>query len=198
MMPVIMQSAMLMKVILATLLVAGFINPSHADDFLDKANRWKEEKLLDRLSAIQSNPENIIKNFKTDGCSGGLSYAWSWMADTFPGFELNYNKEPPWQHCCIDHDMLYWQGETKDGFSLRKQADKKLKQCVVESGKLKAAELAPESENKQFIIEKGFEKVALQMYIAVRLGGAPCTLFPWRWGYGWPHCSVFVSEDEES
>ena len=27
------------------------------------------------------------------------------------------------------------------------------------------------------------------MYRAVRLGGAPCTGLPWRWGHGWPPCS---------
>jgi hypothetical protein len=196
-MPVLinMMPVMLTKVITAGLLFACLTGPARAQDILDKASRWKEEKMLARLSTIQGNPENTIQEFKSDGCSGGMSYAWSWMAETFPGFELNYQKEPPWQHCCVDHDRLYWQGETTNGFDLRKQADKSLEKCVIASGKVKGQELASDSDTKRFMIEKGFEKVALQMYIAVRLGGGPCTLFPWRWGYGWPGCWYQPGDD---
>jgi len=31
-------------------------------------------------------------------------------------------------------------------------------------------------------------EIAEIMYRAVRLGGAPCTTLPWRWGFGWPKC----------
>jgi len=171
-----------------------------ADNVLDKVSQWKEEKMLARLAEVQDDESNELAEFKTDGCSGGLSKAWAWMAETFPAFELNYDNEPPWEHCCVAHDKIYWQGETNNGFELRKQADKALQQCVIASGKDKARELANASDIKRFAIEKGFEKVALQMYIAVRLGGGPCTPFPWRWGYGWPDCSLIgeVSGEDES
>ena len=28
------------------------------------------------------------------------------------------------------------------------------------------------------------------MFIAVRIGGGPCTGLAWRWGHGWPPCSL--------
>jgi hypothetical protein len=175
---------MLKKIPTIILLFFCLINIASADDVLGMFSKWKENYFLSRLASVQENLDNEIAEFKTDGCSGGLSNSWAWMADTFPDFELNHNSEPPWQHCCVDHDQLYWKGETKDGFKLRKQADSALQQCVIETGKVKVMELAKNSETKKFLIEAGFKKVALQMYVAVRLGGGPCTLFPWRWGYG--------------
>lgn len=38
-------------------------------------------------------------------------------------------------------------------------------------------------------VRVAFELAAEVMYAAVRLGGGPCTPFPWRWGYGWPECA---------
>lgn len=40
------------------------------------------------------------KPFKTDGCSGGMSWFWR----TFKG------GPPPWEGACVAHDRAYWAG----------------------------------------------------------------------------------------
>lgn len=42
------------------------------------------------------------KPFKTDGCSGGMSWFWR----TFKG------GPPPWEGACETHDREYWDGGT--------------------------------------------------------------------------------------
>ena len=37
--------------------------------------------------------------FETDGCSGGLSTSWRFVADTFPKFRALYEEHPPWEYC---------------------------------------------------------------------------------------------------
>jgi len=48
--------------------------------------------------------------FKSDGCSGGMSWFWR----TF------LRRDPPWEGACRDHDYAYWYGGSKDD---RLQAD---------------------------------------------------------------------------
>jgi hypothetical protein len=81
--------------------------------------------------------------FTTDGCS-----AW---------------RDGAWRECCIEHDLEYWCGATRD----RRATDRKFRQCVAE---------ASSAGNGRF------------MYSFVRLGGAWWWPFRWRWGYGysWP------------
>lgn len=43
------------------------------------------------------------KPFTTDGCSGGMTWA----------FRLVFRRDPPWQGACIEHDRAYWAGGTR-------------------------------------------------------------------------------------
>lgn len=58
-----------------------------------------------------------VSDFKTDGCSGGMSAFW----------KRQFGTVPPWENCCIEHDRAYHAGGTSDQ---RKEADYKLYQCV--------------------------------------------------------------------
>lgn len=57
-------------------------------------------------------------NFKGDGCSGGMSWAWKTLLKT----------TPPWEGCCDDHDKAYRNGGTSDQ---RAKADLDLYKCVL-------------------------------------------------------------------
>jgi len=190
-----MFSGLFLKTSFVFLLSGLLVNIAGAQDSLGL-----EQKLLAQLAVVQENPANKLTEFTSDGCSGGLSLSWLWLAETFPEFKSNYNSEPPWQHCCVAHDRVYWQGPAKNGFNLRKQADRDLQQCVVATGKEKSLTRSKQSDSNKKQLDKAFAKVALQMYRAVRIGGIPCSPLPWRWGYGWPRCSLPGSEtgnDEE-
>ena len=90
-----------------------------------------------------------ISLFATDGCS------------VFPDGTPAHKSL--WAHCCIAHDIAYWQGGTYDQ---RLAADKQLEQCVAQVG---------EPEIAQF------------MLAGVRVGGSPYFPTSYRWGYGWPY-----------
>ncbi len=91
-----------------------------------------------------------LTEFSTDICSR--------FPDGLPG------KLPKWRDCCIEHDIYYWLGGTKEQ---RKRADTKLAHCVANKG-----------GRTLDIIGKG-------MYVGVRLGGAPWFNLSYSWGYGW-------------
>jgi hypothetical protein len=90
---------------------------------------------------------NTLKPFITDGCS-------LWIDGT---------PEQPnlWRHCCVTHDLAYWQGGTK---LQRQQADKEILACV------KQAQVPG---------------MAKYIYTNVRWGGGPYWMSAYRWGYGW-------------
>ncbi len=90
-----------------------------------------------------------LKPFTSDGCSA------------FPDGTFKQNKL--WLDCCIQHDVAYWKGGSRDE---RKQADLKLKQCVAKVGQPEIAKL---------------------MLAGVRVGGTPYLPTSFRWGYGWPY-----------
>ncbi len=140
-----------------------------------------------QLAKVQRNPDELLP-FTTDGCSGGLSEGWRAFARILPSFKEQYGEKPPWESCCIEHDRVYWLGETGDGYAKRKAADLELKQCVRETGVQFKPRLAGEYQLHESAVEEGFELASELMYGAVRLGGGPCTPLPWRWGYGWPPC----------
>jgi hypothetical protein len=68
-----------------------------------------------------------------------------------------------WYECCVEHDLIYWIGGTKQE---RESADIKLKECVD---------------------EKGYPYVAAAMYYGVRIGGVWWLPTPFRWGFGWQY-----------
>ena len=94
-----------------------------------------------------------LRPFATDGCS------------LFPDGTLTNSVK--WQHCCISHDLAYWQGGTQ---TQRDAADAALAQCVRDLDE---------------------PVIATLMHIGVQLGGGP--LYPtwYRWGYGWPYARSY-------
>lgn len=58
--------------------------------------------------------------FKSDGCSGGMSRLWP----------IVFGSSPPWEGCCITHDYAYWKGGTRED---RRVADAALFDCVAKS-----------------------------------------------------------------
>lgn len=72
-----------------------------------------------------------------------------------------FDRDPPWNDLCIEHDRAYWQGGS---CAARRKADIALLVGVVRNG---------------------HPVWAFLMWCAVRLGGHPLLPLPWRWGYGW-------------
>ena len=103
--------------------------------------------------------------------------------------------EPPWEACCLAHDRLYWQGSAVNGFELRLQADQALKQCVIDTGERLSPALSRQHGLSEAEVSAYFDMAAELMFSAVRMGGTPCSLLPWRWGYGWPHCAFAAASD---
>lgn len=91
--------------------------------------------------------KNTLKDFTSDGCSMSPD-----------GFAWDVNA---YLDCCIDHDIAYWQGGTRDD---REHADQELRKCV------------EVSSNKY---------MADAYYRGVRVGGTNKLQTPFRWGYGW-------------
>lgn len=66
-----------------------------------------------------------------------------------------------WVECCVEHDLIYWTGGTRDE---RETADAELMKCVT---------------------AKGHPTIARLMYVGVRAGGVWWLPTPFRWGFGW-------------
>ncbi len=134
--------------------------------------------------------------FETDGCSGGLSSSWRLVADTFPKFSALYEAHPPWENCCVTHDRAYHNAgaaaQAEDSFNARLAADDALRACVKAHGQAHADEYAIRYDMTPDQIRSVHSITAEAMYMAVRFGGGPCSGLPWRWGFGYPGCSVFT------
>lgn len=147
----------------------------------------------EKLAAIKKQPDSHLGDFSTDGCSGGLSAGWQYLADKVKELQTTHGDRPPWESCCIEHDRLYHSAGTREtsadkSFTLRQQADEDLKSCVFDTGAMRTPELAAEYDLSPKEVELVYAAIAEIMYRAVRLGGMPCSNFSWRWGYGWPSC----------
>jgi len=145
--------------------------------------------LLERMAL----PDSTLAAFTTDGCSGGLSIGWEYLANEIEDIRNYHGTRPPWEDCCIAHDRLYHVGaaidaSAEESFVARKQADLALLSCVVETGNMRVEELTVKYDVSAETVETLYAAIAGLMYRAVRLGGIPCSGLPWRWGYGWPEC----------
>ena len=138
---------------------------------LDEALVALEREQMKRLAQQQNRTGVRIDDFRTDGCSGGLSAAWEYLAEISPEFAARAGNLPPWEDCCVDHDRHYWRGETDNGYEKRKQADSELRQCVIRSGQERQQELTRRLGLTPREIEESFALVADMMYQAVRIGG---------------------------
>lgn len=93
--------------------------------------------------------QNTLFPFTSDGCS------------IVP--DGTFNNPAKWQMCCVQHDIAYWLGGTKED---RKAADKALGSCI--------------GKNQNKIIGNIY-------YLGVRIGGVPNSNMGYRWGYGWKY-----------
>lgn len=116
-----------------------------------------------RGNAMASNRSPLLAGklpdyeFETDGCSGGMSDLWRrW-----------FGRPPPWEGCCVRHDVRYWAGGT---WLDRLRADW-----------LMLVEVACSKKRLALLILF----IAVAMFVAVRFGGSPYWNTSYRWGYGW-------------
>ncbi|MEY8829435.1 hypothetical protein AB9K34_13660 [Sedimentitalea sp. XS_ASV28] len=146
--------------------------------------------LIDRIAGDGAG----LAPFETDGCSGGLSEVWRLVSAQLPDFAAAHDDAPPWEACCVTHDRAYHgiagAQDAATSFDARLQADADLRSCVVQTGESRKARLAAHYDVDVATVEQAYEIIAESMYLAVRFGGGPCSGLPWRWGYGWPHCSI--------
>ncbi len=145
------------------------------------------------LGVLKSNPLIQLNDFTTDGCSGGLSVGWQYLAGKIQKFNEVHGVQPPWESCCISHDRAYHSGGVREisaeqSFDQRKSADQILRSCVQRTGTDRSEELGNAYGISSEEVERFYTLISSLMYRAVRIGGIPCTGLPWRWGYGWPEC----------
>lgn len=144
-----------------------------------------------RLVKTRMSKGKTLTPFASDGCSGGLSAGWTLFSSALPAFAKRHGDRPPWESCCVAHDRLYHTGGPADAdasFAARRQADEELRQCVIKTGDERKHALAAEYHLDQDEVALLYRGIGDVMYRAVRLGGAPCTGLPWRWGFGGPPC----------
>ena len=66
--------------------------PNTAMDAVErKLEMYRHEQLLARIAE----KDTAMSDFKTDGCSGGLSISWELFAARFPKFEVRHREQPP-------------------------------------------------------------------------------------------------------
>lgn len=190
-----------LTIVLLLLSVAGCGDPELAtspplDALEQELELGRHQRLVEQISAGSLLPAT----FTTDGCSGGLSLAWQQMSQRYPAFAEAHGDVPPWQDCCVSHDRAYHLGPRVAGretlltalesFALRRDADLRLRACVVDTGLKRSADLQSLYGLTQQQVQAWYETIADLMYRAVRLGGIPCTPESWRWAYGWPACDT--------
>jgi hypothetical protein len=88
------------------------------------------------------------------------------------GWRLLFRRAPPWECCCIVHDLRYWKGGTA---WQRFEADVSLMLCVAENG---------------------HRYWAFIMFVAVRLFGGPYWPHGARWGYGYTYPQGYDEEED--
>jgi hypothetical protein len=152
------------------------------------------------LQSVINAQDSVPAPFTTDGCSGGLSEIWGVVANTFPKFKETYDQKPPWEGCCVTHDRAYHTaGDAKtaeESYLSRIEADAALQTCVQENGRDQLDLLVAQYDATPEQVIAAYQTIASAMYVAVRFGGAPCSGLPWRWGYGYPQCSIFTGAFE--
>ncbi len=186
-------------IVLAVIASCPMSSPARADDepgFAETIERFVELSAQRRLAALKATPGVALAPFTTDGCSGGLSAGWTLAAQYLPGWAGTAGDHPPWEACCFDHDRVYHAapGDTAEaGFDARRAADDAMRACVRAEGDRQKPALMRDYAMSPTAVDILFEGIAGAMYHAVRLGGAPCSPLPWRWGYGWPACREAAS-----
>lgn len=144
------------------------------------------------LAHVREEPDTQLSPFTTDGCSGGMSALWTFLAQRYPAFAEAHQGVPPWQDCCVKHDRAYHSGgvdpDPEASYSARIAADENLRRCVTATASDRDAVLQELYGINEAQVRRIYAAIGTAMFHAVRLGGGPCTGLPWRWGYGYPHC----------
>lgn len=179
------------------LLLALLCGPASAQDWTEgTAARALEEPAHTILMDLIAQPDTALLPFETDGCSGGMSEAWQMAAAQFPEFAEAHQSLPPWQSCCVTHDRAYHNAggatDPKASFDARAQADRTLEACVIATGTDRIDLLAQTYDVKPERVVAAYQGIGRAMYLSVRVGGAPCSGLSWRWGYGYPDCSLLT------
>lgn len=161
---------------------------------IDTVERHLEIERHQQLLARKIRPGTTLAEFTTDGCSGGLSVGWEYLADTIPHFQTIHGKQPAWESCCITHDRAYHSGGPLEAtaemsYEARKEADLDLRDCVIAMAARRGPDLMKEYRISDTEVKRIYNVIAELMYRSVRIGGIPCTNLSWRWGYGWPECN---------
>ncbi|PIE57617.1 MAG: hypothetical protein CSA33_07155 [Desulfobulbus propionicus] len=188
------KSLWLVYAVLCAVLLTSL--PVYCADLREKYTSLLEHLELyqhEKLTALKRHPENSLQPFTTDGCSGGMSVGWDYLANTIDRIKDIHGDQPPWEACCINHDRAYHAAGPKNSppeksFQNRKAADEQLRLCVLATGTTRSAVLSAAYHLSTEEVESIYQVIGDLMYHAVRLGGVPCTNLPWRWGYGWPEC----------
>jgi len=176
--------------------VVAMIDPSQAGEPpATQLERWLELPAHRALRVVRTSSGVILAPFITDGCSGGMSRVWSYVADTFPDFAEAHRSRPPWEACCVTHDRAYHAAgpdpNPEQSYEGRLLADQALRACVLATAGERSDRLGTQYGLTTEQIRAAYSAIAEAMYLSVRLGGGPCSGLPWRWGYGYPHCGVF-------
>jgi hypothetical protein len=178
-----------LKLITAIMIIGSPITAQNAVERMIElpAHAW--------LQTLRENENSTLSPFETDGCSGYQSQTWEFIATQIPSFGDVHEQHPPWENCCITHDRAYHIGgfnrAAQASFDARETADKNLYACVIQTAEDRQSELSETYGMSPTQVKTAYNTIANAMYIAVRLGGAPCSGLPWRWGYGYENCGLF-------
>ena len=182
----------------ASIWLAMFLTTSAADTGTQEGAFTAQTKQLEltqhrRLLAVKVRPNAKLSKFSTDGCSGGLSVGWDYLGSAVTKFQSAHGTQPPWENCCVAHDRLYHAAGTSHGdevesYTARLQADIGLKSCVREVGNSRTNQLSDAYGLSGKETAAIYKQISELMFLAVRLGGMPCSGLSWRWGFGWPSC----------
>jgi hypothetical protein len=144
------------------------------------------------LAEVRRAPKTTLAPFTTDGCSGGMSSLWAFIAERYPAFAEAHEGVPPWEGCCVTHDRAYHLGgadpDPDASYAARIAADEELQRCVAATASERDDVLQQLYGMTEVQVRLVYKAIGAAMFQAVRLGGAPCTGLPWRWGYGYPNC----------
>ncbi|MDU9005662.1 hypothetical protein [Sedimentitalea todarodis] len=184
----------LRKALALALILPGSVVAQSDDGESDGIGRALELPAHRALIARIGKDGTTLAPFETDGCSGGLSGVWRLVSSQLPDFAAVHKEAPPWEACCVIHDRAYHAiagaRTARASYDARLQADAALRSCVVDTGESRKAQVADHYEVAVETVEQAYSVIAESMYLAVRFGGGPCSGLPWRWGYGWPDCSI--------
>lgn len=115
-----------------------------------------------KFSAVASPTEPLLRPFTSDGCSSS--------PDKLPFMNILSN----YVSCCVDHDVAYWMGGTRQQ---KTAADDELEKCIAKKDLLKTSKVY------KFFVQKF---------------GGPDSSQTYRWGYGWNYRRPYreLSSDE--